>query len=69
MENLKQLQNKMNSLELECLNHTSSDVRYKWGEFSDEHASQGRLLWSEVNDEQTLMSAIAQAEQLLKDKK
>lgn len=67
MENLKQLQNRMYSLELQCMNHPNPEVRYKWGDLSEEHSSKGLFLWSEVNDESVLTDAIANAEQLLKE--
>lgn len=65
MNNIQQLQEKISSLELRCLNHSDGDVRHQWAIIADGYMTNGRALWREIDDEKTLNEAIAKAEQLL----
>ncbi len=65
MDHIKELQNKINTLELRCRNSRSESVRHQWAIIHDEYMTEERVLWSEIHEEATLNEAIARAEELL----
>jgi len=62
---IKQLQDRIGGLELQCLNHKSMEVRHQWSTISEGYMTNGRCVWSQIDDEVTLHSAIADAERIL----
>lgn len=65
MTSIKQLQDRIGGLDLQCLNHHSMDIRHQWSDMSNGYMTEGRAVWSQVEDEAVLNSAIADAERLL----
>lgn len=62
---IRQLQDKIGGLELQCLNHNNMDVRHQWAVIAEGYMINDKCVWSQIDDETTLHSAIADAERIL----